>query len=368
MAAPTPRKKVRAATGKTLRAAGASRRRASASSAKKSRPGPSRRPASSPTTAGAGRLAAAPPSLQVRREAFETHWKVHLEGRAIVERFDAESVAVVVAAERSPRAHWLYLTTGLWPRGLELCLKVPRRPEESAPPPWAIGAFRTLVGHAVAAGGPALTSAQVLTLGAPLAPGSEMASFAFLPEPSIGTVSTPHDEVVALLAVGLTRDEERIVREWSPQALLEVLRELDPLLATDLDRSSLLLSPRARTYIEQRVEREGSSLSVMWAQVSTVRGDGATSTWTLSADAVETFLSLLKGRVGHRRGFSVHAPGPAGLEVIPADHPSLVVAAGEGPSRLELSQPAARQLRAALRPKAGRYVIESLPALTIEVV
>lgn len=268
---------------------------------------------------------------------------------------------------RSPKPHWLFVTTGLWRRGVELCLKVPQRPEDGGPPAWALDTVRTLAGHAASIDGPPLTSAQVLTLGAPFAPGSEMTSFAFVAESTLGSVVTPHDTVHPLLAVGLTRDEERIVREWSPTALLEVLAQADALLATDIERSSLLLSPRARLHIEQRVEREGSSLSVMWAQRSSLAAAGpAAATWTLSSDAVETFVSLLKGRIGHHRGFAVHTTGSPSVEVTPADRPSLIMTGDAG--RIELSQPAARQLRAALRPRAGRYAIESLPELTIEVV
>lgn len=272
-----------------------------------------------------------------------------------------------VAAVRGAKPHWLFITTGLWHRGVELCLKVPQRAEDVGPPAWALDTVRTLVGHAASADGPPLTSAQVLTLGAPFAPGSEMTSFAFVDESTLGSVVTPHDTVHPLLAVGLTRDEERIVREWSPTALLDVLAQADALLATDIERSSLLLSPRARLHIEQRVEREGSSLSVMWAQRSSLVAAGpAAATWTLSSDAVETFVSLLKGRIGHHRGFAVHTTGSASVDVAPADRPSLTLTGDAG--RIELSQPAARALRAALRPRAGRYAIESLPELTIEVV
>jgi hypothetical protein len=352
IAAPNPRKKAR--TAKPVRA-GVGRKRAT--SAAKKALSLERRPGAAVPVA---------PTFQVRKEAFLAAWAAHLVNLQVVETFAVGDVAVAVAARRGQRPHWVYITTGLWARGVELCLKVPQLPEEPTPPAWASDTFRTLVGIAASPEGPSLTDAQVLTLGMPFAPGSEMTSVAFVDESTLGAVVTPYDSVKPLLAVGLTRDEERIVREWSPKALLEVLAQADPLLATDLERSSLLLSPRARTHIEQRVEREGSSMSVMWANRSSLAVQPGGSTWSLSADAVETFVSLLKGRVGHHRGFAVHSAGSATVDVQPADRPSLVAAGGS--NRIELSQPAARQLRAVLRPKEGRYTIDSLPELTIEVV
>lgn len=356
IAAPNPRKKARAA--KPVRA-GIGRKRASPSA--KKAPGSERRP---PRQAAVAAIIA--PTWHARTEAFRASWVAHLAKLQMVEHFAVGEVTVGVAACRAPKPHWLYVTTGLWPRSVELCLKVPQWTEEPSPPAWASGAFRTLVGIAASPEGPSLTDAQVVTLGVPFAPGSELTSFAFIDEPTLGTVVTPYDSVKPLLAVGLTRDEERIVREWSPTALLEVLGQADALLATDLERSSLLLSPRARTHIEQRVEREGSSLSVMWAARSSLVAQPQGSTWSLSANAVETFVSLLKGRIGHHRGFAVHAAGSTTVDVAPADRPSLVAVGAS--SRIELSQPAARQLRAVLRPKEGRYTIDSLPELIIEVV
>ena len=350
MAAPNPRKKARAA--KPLHSSAVRKRTKRASPAR-----PSRSP---------GTSVPIPPTRQARSEAFQASWEPTFASLEVIERFAVGEIGVAIYRSRTPRPHWLFVTTGLWDRGVELCLKVPQRPEDVSPPPWASSAFRMLVGLALSPEGPPLTSAQVLTVEAPFATGSDMTTFAFTSESGFEKVVTPYDSVHPLLAVGLTRDEERIVREWSPSALLELLAQADPLLATDPERSSLLLSPRARTLIEQRLEREGSSLAVMWASRSSVLPRAQGSTWTLSTEAVETFVSLLKGRVGHNRGFAVHTAGSPTVEIAPADHPSLAVT--DVATRLELSQTAARALRAVLRPRPGQYAIDTLPELTIEVV
>jgi hypothetical protein len=281
------------------------------------------------------------------------------------------SVSVFQTSLAVPRPHWAFFTRGLSDRGFELTLRVPRGPDELAPPAWALSAFRELVATACAdaatTGNPPLSPAQVLTPGHPIASGaaSELASFAFVADPALAAMFPAETPVVPLMAVGLTRDEERLVREWSPRGLLEILARADPLLLTDLDRSSLLQSPRARAAIDQRVEREGSSMAAMWAARSELQVVAGKATWRLASAAVETLSSLLKGRIGHQRPFSVHAPGST-LVITPADVAGVSVD-GQA-ATLALSQTAARALRAAVRGAPGRYPVDAVPGLTIEVV
>jgi hypothetical protein len=276
-------------------------------------------------------------------------------------------VSVLQATVARPQPAWVLLSSGLAPQGLELVLRVARGKEELAPPPWIEASFRELVTAALGPAAPPPTAEQVVIPTLPMAPGSgsDLGSFAFTPDPTLTPHLPPGLAVKPLLAVGLTRDEERLVREWSPQGLLEVLSRADPALLTDPDRASMLQSPRARTAIEQRVAREGSSLSAMRAARSELQASGTKLLWRLSADAVDTVVSLVKGRTGHQRPFSIHAPGLE-LAVLPADHASLVLDGSR--ATLTLSQAAARLLRATLRAVPGRYVIDAVPGLTIEVV
>jgi Suppressor of fused protein (SUFU) len=298
---------------------------------------------------------------------FLKSWQALLARLGAIALAPSGSVAIHQASVAGPRPSWMYLSSGLAERGLELTLRVPRSKEEVAPPPWAEASFRDLVATATAGEVARLGAGRVLTPGLAIAPGtgSELASFAFLPDPSLPAAGAAPAPIVPLLAVGLTHDEVRLVREWSPQGLLEVLARTDPLLLTDPDRPSLLQSPRARTAIEQRVEREGSSLATMTAAQSELHAAGGKTTWRLSADAVETFASLLKGRTGHQRPFSIHAARST-VQVVPAESPTLSVDAER--ATLGLSQAAARFIRSTLRATPGRYVVDPVPGLTIEVV
>jgi len=258
---------------------------------------------------------------------------------------------------------WHLVTRGLWRAGFELSLRVAKAKDDAAPPAWALALLERQVRRCLEPDAPAPDETWCVVEAAPLAPESELGALAFARD-ALGPITTPDAEVPVWQLVPITRDEERVVREWSPSGLVEILRAIEPQLVATIDRPSLLSSPRARLAIEQRIAREGSSLSAMRARVSSLgRAKGAT-TWKLSAEAVDTFIALLKGRTAHQRAFTVRGAGPP-IEVRPGD--CAAVELSDGGPVLKLSQAASRQLRAVLRPKPGKYTLEALPGFTLEV-
>ncbi len=282
-------------------------------------------------------------------------------GAMRAQRLSLGGTEVRFVAVAGPQPHWQFVTTGLLVHGAELAFRLRRPREELTPPAWVWVMLQSLIERS---GTEAVADGQVVRFRQKFGEGlpdidTDMQAVALGVDPLF---STP----LILVAVGLTRDEERLVREWSPRALLEVLGRVDPTLVTDLERQSTVTSPRTRLIIEQRVETEGSSLGVLLAARSDVAGAGATGlSWSLSVEAVETVLALLKGRIGHLRPFAVKA-GETVVEVIPSDFPS-VERSAEG-LLIKLSQPAARQLRATLKVKPGTYQFESLPKFSLCVV
>lgn len=251
---------------------------------------------------------------------------------------------------------WRLVTTGLWSLGFELSLRAPRAKDELAPPAWMRSLFEGLV---AAARKQVPGTHQSLLLERAPEGAPEILGAVFTPDASFEPVRAADQDVSVLLAIGVSADEERLVREWNPEGLVEVMTKVDPLLRTSPDRVSLLQSPRARGFIEQRVEREGSSLQRMRALRSELKG----RVWVLSPEAVPTLTALLKGRTNHQRVFVVE--GAPDLSVVPADVSGFV--AGAEPA-LRLTQSAARQLRAQLKAQPGRYTFEAVPDFTIEVV
>ncbi len=230
-------------------------------------------------------------------------------------------------------------------------MRVTKRKEDFDAPEWAQALMQSLVAR-IQQGALVPAEHLVLQLQAPIAPGvdSELTALLFTPIEA------------GWLVVAVTSDEARLTREWSPSGLIDVLKKLDPRLMVDLERPSLLHEPRARAVIEQRVAQEGSALSSMGADTSHLSRVGAASTWRLSASAVDTFVALLKGRIGHLRPFVVQS-GNFRVDVVNADRPSVDVTPQGATLRLSLA--AAQQLRAHLKAVPGRYSVDALPGFTL---
>lgn len=276
-----------------------------------------------------------------------------------------EGVTIASAAINRGRPHWHLLTFGMGLDGLELSLRVVKGKEELAAPSWAVQLLTTLIERAKAGALGADTNQVVqLAQGVAAGTGSDLGAIIFALDPELPALQTGRERIPVLLAVPVTRDEAQAVREWSPNGMIEVLSRLEPLLITDLGRSSLLDSPRARHLIDQRMEKEGSSLSSVTANFSEVGRAGNVVEWRLSADDVPTLISLLKGRTGHLRSFAIIA-GSTRVDVVSADPTGTELA--DQQLTLKVNLLAARQLRAALRAKPGRYVVEALPNFALVV-
>ncbi|MDX2012803.1 MAG: suppressor of fused domain protein [Myxococcaceae bacterium] len=286
-------------------------------------------------------------------------------GAAPVITLPVAGLDVKVATFGQPRPFWLLRTHGLaFKAGVEVALRVPRGKDETQLPPWVAPVLERLIAHAHEK---RLSAGQIVRWHRPFGEGAEteLEAFAIGVDPLFGTVQTPHDAVPVLLAVGITGDEERLVREWSPHALLDVLSRLDPTVATTLDRPSLLASPRARLAIEHRVEKEGSSMGVLQARVSAASVAKNTVSWKLDAESAGIVVSLLKGRIGHQRPFLVKSDDFE-VELAPGDQPAISVDGHK--ASLKLNQVTARNMRATLKARPGTYSWETFPNFTLEVV
>ncbi|HJT73755.1 MAG TPA: suppressor of fused domain protein, partial [Chitinophaga sp.] len=71
---------------------------------------------------------------------------------------------------------------------------------------------------------------------------TDITGLAFVPDPELGVINTPHGEVTFLQMVGLTsREVERLLanpKTTEVEKLIDEMRKTNPLLITDLDRLS----------------------------------------------------------------------------------------------------------------------------------
>lgn len=352
MAKAAPRKRKPASSPRTRSRKAAAKRTVTKAPAAKARPQKPEAPPVSPVE----RRGLVEAALQA---AQATHWNAAAVSTTLV-----SGVEVRIASVPGVRPLWWLRTHGLFATaGVEVSLRVPRAKDEVQAPAFMHAIVERLIGHAREG---LLSPGQIVSWPKPFGDGVEtdLTGFAITIDPAFGTIRTAHDVVPVVLAVGVTGDEARVVREWSPQGLLEVFSKVDPTLATTVDRASLLASPRARQAIEQRVEREGSSMGVLIAAKSDVGGK-ATKTWTIDVSTCDGLLSLLKGRVGHQRPFVVRSANST-VEVTPGDAPGLTVEGKQ--ATLKLTQTAARAMRATLKPVPGTYTWDLLPSFVVEVV
>ncbi|MBL9038100.1 MAG: suppressor of fused domain protein, partial [Archangium sp.] len=266
--------------------------------------------------------------------------------------FTVDGLSVRAAELTVPAPHWHLVTAGLAAKGFELSVRCPRDKDDHELPAWVAPLLR-FIAHTDPAD---IADGVVLRLDHPLpadaSNASAMHAVAFGLDPRLGRVDVGGTPLPVLTAVALTSDELHLVYEWSPLALLDVLARVDPLLMTDFDRPSLLANPRTRGAIEQRVEREGSAVTHLHARTSSVEASGSQLRWRLSREAVEPVLALLRGRLGHQRPFTVTS-GTHQVDVLPAEAPSVVLE--KKTLTVKLTQPAARGLRATLKPAIGAY-------------
>ena len=124
--------------------------------------------------------------------------------------------------------------------GFEFTLRLARGKERMAPR-WPAGAFQALAGY-VLSSGRVFDAGHRMNTGHPLGPGgrSRLTCIAFLEDPELGTRRTPHGRVRFLQIVGLTADELEAMKATSTEKVLRVMARTNPLLVTDLRRTSIL--------------------------------------------------------------------------------------------------------------------------------
>ena len=283
---------------------------------------------------------------------------------------------------KGPPAHWHYVTYGFsdlyektdpesklsgW--GFELTLRVARG-RERTPPSWALGFLNNLSIY-VRRSGNWFGSGHTVDLNGPICLGADtlIRAIAFSPDPQLGTIDTPNGRVEFLQVVGLALDEHEACGDWRTASVLDLLRETDPLLVTDLSRASLLSNPSAAKRIQEGIDRDGSQsdrafvAKVEWE--ATGRGSGRVLNVTLGARAVESLLPKLRSRLAHGRDFVLVGKEQA-LRFRAAKEWKWAVR--DGTPTLDLSPAALAALRERLPVKRGRYEFPELPSVVFTVV
>jgi suppressor of fused len=274
-------------------------------------------------------------------------------------------------------SHWHFVTYGMselyekengdpefsgW--GFEFTFRVRRR-GDTDPPAWVLNFLNNLARYVFQTGN-VFESGHHLDLNGPIALDEETAirAIAFTTDPQLGSISTPSGRVTFLQVVGLTLDEYEALQAWNTEKLLQLRSKDDPLLVTDLRRTSWLQDPAFARQVAEGQRRDGSSQSVTFA--SKVEWEaGASARVALGANAVRQLSMLLAQRLPFGRPFRLAGAKqavrfePADFAFWRADEDALVV--GLRPEHCT-------RFCDGLPPRRGTYRWAELPGFEVVVV
>jgi hypothetical protein len=278
-------------------------------------------------------------------------------------------------------SHWHFVTYGFselyakesddpkvsgW--GFELTFRLTRG-KEKQPPNWSFS-FLMNLGKYVRRSGNPFGAGHVMNINGPIALDTDTAirAIAFTTDPQLGTIDTPNGTVEFLQVVGLTLDEYEACSDWHTRGVLDVLGESNARFVTDLDRRSILETPKFAKRIQDGIDREGSQSPlnyvsvVQWATAG--RGKTRKATVTLGANGVRSLMGKLRSRLAHGRDFALVGPEQA-VRFNPARESGWSVESDQ--LTIDLTPEALAAVRARLQPVRGRYEWPEIPGLTIEV-
>ena len=263
-----------------------------------------------------------------------------------------------------PPPHWHFVSYGLsgscierspgyWERSgwIKPTFRVRRAPEHDQPPQWALGLLQNLARYV-------LNNCNVLELVITWIYSDDSCSKSrpknpcggLCARPQLGRIDTPHGAVAFLQVVGLTMDEYDAVRAWDTEALLELIRERDPLMVTDLDQLCILGSSIAAV-VKERTAAGRSSMAEVNIDRLAWEGDGERLTVTIGALGVERLGQMVEGRLPFGRTLLIRGEGST-VVIQPAEtfawHD-----AGEATVHISLPIAQGRDIVAAVQPIAA---------------
>jgi hypothetical protein len=252
--------------------------------------------------------------------------------------------------------------------GFELTMRLPRAEADNQPPAYAVN-FLFNLGRYVRRSGNPLGAGHAMDLNGPICIGADTAlrAVAFTTDPQLGRIDTPNGSVEFVQAVGVTLDEYDACGDWHTDRVLEILREANPLLITDLERRSVFEDAAAASRLEEGIDRDGSQSDRMFVSVVDWVVDEQTSkaTVTLGARGVGGLVRKLRSRLLHGRDFMLVGRDKV-VALAPAD--SAGWATDERVLVLNLTPAVVQAMRKTLRPVRGTYTWPKLPGVTLVVV
>ncbi|HLV73488.1 MAG TPA: suppressor of fused domain protein [Vulgatibacteraceae bacterium] len=290
-----------------------------------------------------------------------------------------DGISVYPRAEPVP--HWHFISYGMselyekvsdnpdesgW--GFEFTFRAAREPDEEKPPMWPASLLQNL-GRYVYTSGNWFESGHHINPNGPIQADnedSEIRGLTFITDPELGAISTPHGRVEFLQVVGLAMEEYEALRQWRPDGLLQALSPHLPLYVTDVNRRSLMSLPDVARAVEEGKARDGSSDGFLYVDTAEWERGAETTTVRMGAVEAAAVVGALQGRLPFGRALILETDSTR-LAFHPGDA-FAIEEPREGVLDVYVPQDALDDLKAAIRPTAGRTAVPSLPGLTVEIV
>ena len=191
--------------------------------------------------------------------------------------------------------------------GFEFTFRLKRESSDAEPPEWVFSLLQNLARYVFNSGN-VFAPGHYLPLNGPIALGKETAIHAamFAEDPELGEIETLNGKLEFLQLVGTTLDELTAAQAWNTSKLLDVMRQVNPLLVTDLFRQSILLDPDIAQTVDRGATQDGSStafLAVRELEISEahVARQPNPLMLRLGASGVTGFKALLRGAHSFRK-------------------------------------------------------------------
>ena len=136
-------------------------------------------------------------------------------------------------------------------------------------------------------------------------------------DPVIPVVNTPAGPVEIRRLVGIDQYEIDRAMTWDPPAFLELMRGVDPLLLSSLQRPSYLQQAAFREAVEQRAGREGSTVESLLLDFVWQTFPGTLRIQLPQGPAMVRALHALRGRIGLGRKLVGLSRGGAPISFVP---------------------------------------------------
>lgn len=272
-----------------------------------------------------------------------------------------------------PQPHWHFVTYGFselygkdselldqsgW--GFELTFRLACDPGDELPPSWVFGMLQNLARYVFGTGN-AFADGHWMNANGPIAleTDTKLCSIAFVFDPELPAIDTPHGRLAFVQIVGLTIEEEDAIKSWNTRKVLETLLPAMPLWITDLDRDNLLERPDIAAVVAAGAEEEGSSTGLLYTeklgwQTRKPFLRPVVTEISLGANQLSDIVGMLRHRLPRGQEALVARLGTALLLTILSGDANSVSGDADALT-VVLTPAAAAALAATLQPKAGLY-------------